>query len=196
MKKLLIIIAIVVSMILVLVLASGCFGQNIAEKIAEEAIEKAIENDSGENVEIDLSDNEISIQSNDGEVNISSDDDSVKIESEDGEATFGSNAELPDGFPDNAPVYPDMEITSSWTSITDDQNSYFVSGFSADAGEDVFAWYKNEFNDWEIEGEFNMSTDEGETSSLTANGKGLIINVMVIESEDEGTTIVLTVTEE
>ncbi|MFC2145263.1 hypothetical protein ACFLQQ_02925 [Actinomycetota bacterium] len=196
MKKLSIIIAMIISMLLVLSLAVGCFGQNIVEKIAEEAIEKAIESESGENVEIDLDDGGISIQGDDGEVNISSDDDGVKIESDDGEATLGLSAELPDGFPDSAPVYPGMEITSSWTSLTDEQNSYFVTGLTDDAGDDVFAWYQDELNDWEIEGEFNMSTDEGETSSLTANGKGLIMNIIVIESNDEGTTITLTVTEE
>ena len=43
-------------------------------KIAEEAIEKAIEKDSGENVEIDLEDGEVSIQSDDGGADISADD--------------------------------------------------------------------------------------------------------------------------
>jgi len=68
MKKIIAITAVIVPMLLILVLASGCFGQNIAEKIAEEAIEKAIESDSGENVDIDLDDGEMTIESDDGDV--------------------------------------------------------------------------------------------------------------------------------
>jgi len=196
MKRLTAIIALTVSMLLVLLLASGCFGRNIAERIAEEVIEKAIEEDNGENVEIDLDDDGITIKGEDSEVNISSDDDTVKIESDDGEVTFGLGAELPEGFPDNVPVYSDMEINASWTATEDGKNSYFVSGLTEDAGDSVFAWYKDQLSGWEIEGEFSMSTDEGETSSISAKGNGLEINVLVVETEDEGTSIVQTVVEE
>lgn len=196
MKKLFAITAVIVSMLLVLLAASGCFGQNIAEKIAEEAIEKAIEKDSGENVEIDLEDGEMTIQGDDGEVNISSDDDTVKIESDDGEVTFGSGAELPDDFPGNVPVYPDMEITTSWTSTENDKASYSISGLTDDEGDGVFAWYKDELSGWNIEGEFTMSGDDGKTSTLSAKGSGFVVTIMVFETEDEGTTIVQTVVEE
>ncbi len=193
MKKIIAIIAVIVSILLVLFMASGCkFGQNIAE----EAIERAIEKESGENVEINLDEGEMTIQGEDGEVNISSDDDTVKIESDDGEVTFGLGAELPEGFPGNVPVYSDMEITASWTATEDGKNSYFVSGLTEDAGDSVFAWYKDQLSGWEIEGEFSMSTDEGETSSISAKGNGLEINVLVVETEDEGTSIVQTVVEE
>ena len=196
MKKTIVIIAVVVSMLLVLLLASGCFGQNIAEKIAEEAIEKAIEKDSGENVEIDLEEGEMTIKSDDGEVNISSDDDTVEISSDDGEFTIGSGAELPEDFPGNVPVYPDMEINTSWKSTENDKDSFSISGLTEDAGDDVFEWYKDKLSGWNIEGEFTMSGDEGKTSTLSAKGDGLIITIMVIETEDEGTTVVQTVVEE
>lgn len=188
MKKIIAIIAVIVSILLVLFMASGCkFGQNIAE----EAIERAIEKESGENVEIDLDEGEMTIQSEDGEVNISSDDDTVKIESDDGEVTFGSGAELPEGFPGNVPVYPDMELTMSL--IIDE--GYSISGLTEDAGDDVFAWYKDKLSGWDVE-EFTMSGDEGKTFTLSAKGDGLIVTIMVIETKDEGTAVVQTVAEE
>jgi len=178
MKKIIAIIAVVVSMLLVLVLASGCFGQNIAEKIAEEAIEKAIESDSGENVDIDF------------------DDDEITIESDDGEVSIGMGTDLPDGFPDNVPVYPDMEIISSWSVTEDDKDSYSINGLTEDAGDDVFAWYKENLSSWEIENEFSASGDDMKTSSLTAKSGVLMVVIMVVETEDEGTSIILSVTEE
>ncbi len=178
MKKIIAIIAVIVHMLLVLVLASGCFGQNIAEKIAEEAIEKAIESDSGENVDIDFDDGEITIESDDGEVSI------------------GMGSDLPDNFPDNVPVYPDMEIISSWFVTEDDKDSYSINGLTEDAGSDVFAWYKESLSGWEIENEFSASGDDMKTSSLSAKSGGLVVVIMVVETEDEGTSIMLSVTEE
>ena len=178
MKKIIVITAVMVSMLLVLLLASGCFGQNIAEKIAEEAIEKAIEKDSGENVEIDLEEGEMSIERDDGEVSID------------------MGADLPDNFPDNVPVYPDMEIISSWAVTEDNKDSYSVNGLTEDAGVDVFAWYKDSLSGWEIENEFSASGDDVKTSSLSAKSGGLVVVIMVVETEDEGTSIMQSVTEE
>ena len=197
MKKIIAIIAVIVSIALVLFMAGGCkFGQNIAEKITEEAIEKAIEKESGEDIDIDLDEGEMTIESDDGEVSISSDDDSVEISSDDGEMTIGSGAELPEGFPGNVPVYPDMEITASWKSTENDKNSYFLSGLTNDKGDDVFAWYKDKLSGWDIDGEFTMSGDEGKTSSLSAKGNGLLVNILVAETKDEGTAVTQAVVEE
>ena len=178
MKKIIAITAVIVPMLLILVLASGCFGQNIAEKIAEEAIEKAIESDSGENVDIDLDDGEMTIESDDGDVSI------------------GMGADLPDNFPDNVPVYPDMEIISSWSVTEDNKDSYSINGLTEDAGSDVFAWYKENLDGWEIENEFSASGDDVKTSSLSAKSGGLVVVIMVVETEDEGTSIMESVTEE
>jgi hypothetical protein len=178
MKKIIAITAVIVPMLLILVLASGCFGQNIAEKIAEEVIEKAIESDSGENVDIDLDDGEMTIESDDGDVSI------------------GMGADLPDNFPDNVPVYPDMEIISSWSVTEDNKDSYSINGLTEDAGSDVFAWYKENLDGWEIENEFSASGDDDKISSLSAKSGGLVVVIMVVETEDEGTSIMESVTEE
>lgn len=178
MKKTLTITAILVSLLLVLVFAGGCLGQKISEKITEKVIEKAIESEGGDNVDIDLDDGEMTIESDDGEVNIS------------------TGADLPDNFPDNVPVYPDMEIISSWAVTEDDKDSYSINGLTDDAGDDVFAWYKSKLSGWDIENEFSASGDDVKTSSLSAKSGGLVTVIMVVETEDEGTNIIQSVTEE
>lgn len=182
MKKILMIVAVLVSILLTLVFAGGCLGQKISEKItekvAEEIIEKAIEGESGKSVDIDLDDGEMTIKSDDGEV------------------TIGTSVELPDGFPGNVPVYPDMEITMGWAVTEDNKDSYSINGFTEDAGDDVFAWYKEKLSGWDIESEFTASGEDVTTSSLSAKSGGLEMFLMVIESEEEGTIINLSVTEE
>jgi len=192
MKKPITITAVVISVLLALVSAVGCLGQRIAEKVTEEAIEKAIEKESGENVEIDLEEGEINIQGEEGDVSISSDDESVEIKSDEGEATFGTGADLPEGFPEDVPVYGNMTITSSWKSTQDGKDNYSITGISQDSVDDVFEWYKSQLGGWDIEGEFVIDTDEGKTSSLGAGSGGMEMTLMVMES-DEGTTIVQTV---
>lgn len=192
MKRIIAITAVVVSVLLALVFAGGCKGQRIAERIAEEAIEKAIEQDSGENVEIDLDEGEVTIQSDEGEVSISSDDETVEIKSDEGEATFGTGAELPEGFPDSVPVYENMTITSSWKSSEGDKNNYSITAISEDSVDDVFGWYKTKLEGWDIEGEFALDTDEGKTASLGANSGGIEMTLMTSDS-DEGTIVVQTV---
>ncbi len=196
MKKTLAITAVMVSLLLVLVFAGGCLGQKIAERVTEEVIEKAIESEGGGDVEIDLDDGKITIQGDDGEVNISADDETIEIQSDDGEVTIGTGADLPDGFPGDVPIYPDMEITMGWAVTEDSKDSYSVNGLTEDAGDDVFAWYKDKLSGWDIENEFTASGDDVTTSSLSAKNGGLEVFLMVIESEDEGTVITLSVTEE
>lgn len=194
MKRIIVIITVITSIVLALTFAIGC--KNIAGRIAEEAIEKAIEKESGENVEIDLDEGQVTIEGEDGEVNISSDNETVEIKTDDGEVTFGTGAELPEGFPGVVPVYPDMEITTAWKSTEDGKDNYSISGITKDAGDDVFAWYKDMLKSWDIDGEFTMSGDEGKSSSLSAKGNSFIVNIMVVETKEEDTTIVQSVTEE
>lgn len=197
MKKTLVITAVLVSILLTLVLAGGCLGQKIAERLTEEVIEKAIEREGGGDVEIDLDEGEMTIQGDDGEVNISADDETVEIESDDSKITIGTGADMPDGFPGNVPVYPDMEIATSWKASDDDgKNSYSISATSDKSTDEIFNWYKDKLSGWDIEGEFTVNTDEGKTSNLTAKDGTYIVNIMVMETEDEGTVVVQNVMEE
>jgi hypothetical protein len=196
MKKTLVITAVMVSLLLVLVFAGGCLGQKIVERVTEEVIEKAIESEGGGDVEIDLDEGEITIQGDDGEVKISADDETIEIQSDDGEVTIGTGADLPEGFPGNIPVYPDMKIATSWKASDNGKDSYSISAASDKSTDEIFNWYKDKLSGWDIEGEFTVNTDEGKTSNLTAGDGTYTVNIMVMETEDEGTIVVQNVVEE
>jgi hypothetical protein len=196
MKKFSAVIATVATIAVALLLMSGCLGEKIAERITEEAMEKAIEKEGGGEVDIDLSEGEINIQSEEGEVSISSDEESVSIKSDEGEATYGSAAELPETFPEAVPVYPDMEINSSFESTDDNgKTNWSIGGMTTDPGEDVFNWYKDKMSGWEIEGEYTMDSDGEKSMTFAAGNADLTVSVMVFESEEGEVNVVQTVQE-
>ncbi len=104
------------------VVTAGCSGEDVAERV----IENRIESESGEDIDIDLDDGDMSIRSEDGEFSIDIDDDDgsisisgvddgeeFSIESEDGETVFRSeegetvmmsSEDLPDDFPGSVPL--------------------------------------------------------------------------------------------
>ena len=192
MRKITAIMAVIVSILLILVFTGGC-KKNLAERMVEGAIERAIEEESGENVDIDLDEGEVTIQSDEGEVSISSDEETVTIDSDEGEATFGSGAELPEGFPAEVPVYGNMEIVSSMSGTDDGVTSYTVSGLSEDSVDVIKEWYEAQLAGWEITGQFSMDTDDGSTASINAMSGESELNIMMAEDED-GTTIIIGVT--
>ena len=131
----------------------------------------------------------MTIQSDEGEISISSDDETVEFQSDEGEATFGTGADLPAGFPAIVPIYENMEITASWVGTDeDDVTSWTVAGESQDSLDDVIAWYESQLSGWDIEGQFTMEGDEGKTSSLNALSDDYEFSLMVTE-DDEGTYI-------
>ena len=72
----------------VLVLSS-CSGEDLAESV----IERQIESESGDDVDVDIDDGEISIQTEDGEVVMQSDDGEISIQTEDGEFVMQSDGD-------------------------------------------------------------------------------------------------------
>jgi hypothetical protein len=181
MKKIMGITGVILSMIIIVVFGSSCVGQNIAERITEGVIEKAIEGESGGNVEIDLSEGE------EGE---------IRISSEDSEITLGTGAELPEGFPEDVPIYGDMEITTSFTSSEDDKNIYSITAVSPKSVEEIFDWYINELSGWSIENEYKLDADNGENSgknyNLIAQMDGITLT-LGLSGHDEETGILLAV---
>jgi len=176
MKKLMGITTVILLMIIIVVFGSSCVGRNIVERITEEAIEKAIEGESGGNVEIDISGGE------EGKVSISS---------EDGEITLGSGAELPEGFPENVPVYGDMEIASSYKNTEDDKIFYSITAESAKSVEEIFEWYKDELSGWSIENESKLDATSGKNYSLLAQMDDITLTLMLSGRGDEETGILL-----
>ena len=76
---------------------------------------------------------------------------SMTMQNPDGEGTlsFGQDVEVPDGFPDDVALYPDLQIFTSNTS----SGITMVQGFSGDAADDVLAFYKERMAaaDWTLE---------------------------------------------
>jgi len=171
MKKVIALTAVVSLAIFMLFSVSGCFnlGQKVAEKITEEAVEKAIESEGGE-AEVDIG------------------EEGVSIKTDEGEMTYGGGAELPEGFPKVVPVYPDMQIVSSWKATDDEKESFSVSGIIGDSGKKIFDWYKSQLSNWDTEESEVTSGDESMYSIYASNDAyDVSVIIMDVESEDEVT---------
>ncbi len=176
MKK---VIALIFILLMVLFSVSGCrsASQKIAEKVVEEAVEKAAERE-GEDVEVDYS------------------EDKVTIKTDEGEVTIGKEAELPDGFPGEVPVHSDLQIATSFKDTSDEKANFSVSGTYNGSGEDLFNWYKDKLSGWNVENEFSADMgDEGKSFSFVASNDKYEVSVIIMESEDEATALILTVAE-
>lgn len=168
MKKIVALTAVISMTIFMLFSVSGCFnlGQKVVEKITEEVIEKAIESEGGE-AEVEIGEEGVSIKTDEGEV------------------TIGGDAELPEGFPKVVPVYPDMQLSTTWKSVDDGKDYFSVSGISSNPGKEVFDWYKSKLSGWDIEGEFVAESGGESTFTISANDGTYYLSVMIMESEDE-----------
>lgn len=176
MKKVIALVLVISLAVFILFSAGGCkVGQKIAEKVTEEAIEENIESEGGE-AEVDITEGEVSVKTDESEM------------------TVGGGAELPEGFPKVVPVYPDMEISSSWKSVENGKENFSVSGTTSDSGDEVFNWYKSQLGGWEIEGEFTSESGGESTSTISANDGTYSVVVVIMES-DEGTVVTLAVSE-
>lgn len=132
------------------VVATGCSGEDIAERIAENRIEA----EGGGDVDIDVDDGDISVRSEDGSFSIRTDDDgnvaidgvdesggetftvesangATVVETEDGTATFSQGTELPDGFPAEVALPADAVVDFAQTSVTPDGTAYTVLASTA-----------------------------------------------------------------
>ena len=177
MKKIVALTAVISMTIFMLFSVSGCFnlGQKVAEKVTEKAVEKAIESEGGE-AEVDVG------------------EEGVSIKTDEGEMTIGEGAELPEGFPKVVPVYPGMQITTSWKGTEDGKETFSVSALTSDLGSTVFDWYKSELGGWENEGEFTSESGGESTFTISADNGTYSVVVMIMES-DEGTVVTLAASE-
>ncbi|MFO7929639.1 MAG: hypothetical protein R6U35_08230, partial [Candidatus Humimicrobiaceae bacterium] len=110
---------------------------------------------------------------------------------EEGEVTYSEGGtELPEGFPNAVPVYPDLNIVSSSSFKEEGSQAYTVMGSYTGNGEDVFNWYKDQLASWDIESE--QSTDLGEEGlfyTINASSGNYTLNVTVTESEGENAVL-------
>ena len=173
MKK---VITLVFVLLMVLFSISGCssVGEKVGEKIGEKVIEEAAGSD-GADVDVDLSEDGATIKTDEGEVNI------------------GTGAGLPDGFPSEVPINPDLQIVTSWKGTDDGKESFAVTALYKGSGDEIFNWYKDKLasSGWESTGEFTMdSEDEGKTSSLGASNSKYDLSITIAESEGEVNVVI------
>lgn len=152
--------ALVVALVLALVALVGLTG---CAKIAEKAIEDATG------------------------VSVDEDDGTVTIEGEDGASITVNDegTELPEGYPDDAPVY-DGTIASAWESTDQGKTTYMVSVTTKDSIGDVVDWYKSEL---ESEGWTITTTFKDASSGMINAEKDDRVFYMAAGTGSDGTDI-------
>ncbi len=157
------------SLLMVLMATAGC------QKAAEKAAEKAIEGATG--VDIDTSDGSVTIESEDGG--------SVEIQ--------GESGDIPEGFPDDVPVY-DGDIQTTSKVSTGEGTAFYVELTTGDGASDVHDWYKSELESegWAIQMD-TTSTQNGAFSGLLMAEKDGAQVSMTFEESDGVTGVFMTV---
>jgi hypothetical protein len=126
------------------IVATNCGGKKAQERAVQKAIEDSIKKQSGGKAKVDLSKGQITIKDKQGEMTM----------------TQGGGAQLPDGFPNDVPVYPGAAITMS----AKQPKAFMVMLTSKDDKKKVADTYKSTLKaqGWE-EG---SSMDMGDVTSL------------------------------
>lgn len=173
MKKKIIITLVLVMAFAIVLSVSSC--GNIVQKAAEKAIEKTIESAVGADVSIDTS------------------DDGVKISTDSGEVQLGGDAKVPEGWPADAPVYPDVKVTYAANNKDDNGNDSFGLFAEVTNGsvKDVYEWYKSKMTGWENTSD-SFGTNDG-NDSFTLAYKNNEYEVLVMSGSD-GSVISFTMT--
>lgn len=155
-----------IRLVVLLVACAMMFSLVGCQKIAEKATEKAIEGATG--------------------VKVDTDKDSVTITGEDGSSiTAGSDGELPDGFPEDVPVYEGDIVSSLMT-----EGNYTVAIESKDDAATIWDWYGTELESagWTRTSEFKV--DDG--GMISAEKGDMAIQITVGAGTDgDPTTITI-----
>lgn len=163
MKRLLLVVCLLA---IVAVPMSGC------QRVAEEATEKAVERATG--------------------VDIEKEGDKVTVTGEQGEqvSVTGEATELPEGFPDDVPVFEDAKIMSS-ASMTDGGKTTFIVTFeTAAAVADVQKFYEDALAEkkWTITNKVSGSSEGKDTAMVTFKKADTAEGVVTIATDDAGKT--------
>lgn len=171
-KRLLVLLA--VAMALVIVFSVSSCG-NIAEKVVGKAIEKTIESAVGSDVSLETT------------------DDGVKISTDEGVVEAGEGAKVPEEWPANAPVYPDVKVSYAMVSKDDNGNDTFGLFAEVTKGtvKDVYEWHKGKMSGWETKSDDFYTTDGNDSFTLLFdNGT----NEALIMAGSDGSVINFTMT--
>lgn len=106
-----------------LVGSSGC------SSITDRAVEKIVKRELGEYVDFD------------------GDDDSVRVETDEG--LFTSGTTIPEDWPSDVPIPPDLEVSGSSVVRADDEKSFSLQGISQMSTKEIEDFYADAFSGWE-----------------------------------------------
>jgi hypothetical protein len=141
---------------------------------------------------------EIIEQTTGGDVEIDDDGESVTIETEDGsmEITGGDGAAVPDGFPDDMPLYEGTIVLGQMME-TPEGTAYNVGVETTDGAYEVADWYADEMASagWTTTSELTNEAEGAIIVTRQAEKDGVMAQVVIAE-EDGLTQIAVTVAAE
>lgn len=153
--------------VVALVAMSGCGA------IVERAVKGGVESATG--VKVDESNNSVSVQAKDGSLNMSND------------------GKLPEGFPEDMPVYENGKITTGMMSESDNGKAFTVSISTDDAADTVFDWYVTQLKDkgWTVT--TTMKTDKGGILGGEKGDQVFTVGIGAGSSDEDKTAITISV---
>ncbi|MHB1253500.1 MAG: hypothetical protein ACYCZ1_04970 [Candidatus Humimicrobiaceae bacterium] len=175
-KKILIAASILTVAVLAIASFSGC--ARIGTKLVENAINKA----SGGSADVNLDNGGVTVKDEKG-----------------GQTQIGDNAKLPDGWPSDTPLYPDVKLSmSTKTKNTDTgKNEFSVLGeVTKGTAKDVYNWYKDKFGSgWEVAIDQYTESEDGDIAYLNFKSTKYDVSIMTTAS-NKTVTLTMTVVEQ
>ena len=155
---------------------SGC--AKIGTKLVESAIEKA----SGGSADVNLENGGVSVKDENG-----------------GQTQIGENVKIPDGWPSETPLYPDIKLSMSTKTKNSDtsKNEFSVLGLATKGTvRDVYNWYKDKFGSgWEVTTDQYTESSDGDFVVLDFKSSKYEVSI-IIAASGETTSVTMVVKEQ
>jgi hypothetical protein len=175
-KKILIAASILTLAVFAIASFSGC--AKIGTKLLESAIEKA----SGGSADINLQNGGVSVKDENG-----------------GQTQIGENVKIPDGWPSETPLYPDVKLSMSTKTKNSDtgKNEFSVLGEATKGtAKDIYNWYKDKFGSgWEVATDQYTESSDGDFAVLDFKSSKYEVSIMITAAE-KTTTLTMVVKEQ
>ena len=181
MGKLIIIASIIIAVIVMAFTFSSC--EKAEEEIAGQMVEKPVESETVEGTKDIETDNGIDV-----DTDVDATKGELKITGDDEEEINTGEADIPDGWPSEVPIHPDLEIISSSIFTQEGEKAFQVSAmYEKGSSLELFNWYKSKLSpSWEIISESSVDYDEdGFFYSIRANTSLYDLYLTIIEFEGE-----------
>ncbi|MBD3251866.1 hypothetical protein GF380_05460 [Candidatus Uhrbacteria bacterium] len=151
-----------------LTLGAGC-GQRIGEGVTERAIERGIENETGRDVNVDVSDGSVTI----GE------------EGSDAQMMAGESVSFPSDFPSDIPQYPNGTVTFVTHQTALAQHGYLME--TVDAHDDIVTWFKErtEGQAWALKSTLTLEASTILSFEKLKQEDTAVLTVTITTDEDE-----------